>query len=668
MFPSLTESYFAAVAEASPDVMRILELDGTVEFMNARGLALLEIDRFDANRHRRWSDLWPEATRPELLASLEIAIVGGIGRFRGFCPTAKGKPRWWDSVVSPIRDDAGHVVRLLASSRDVTAEVRREERLRKAALRIRRAKADKARSLDHLRAAVDAMPGGIAFFDADDRLTMCNAAYEAACVRLGGDEIRVGRTYRQLLQRSLSLDLFPEALGREGEWLEANLAARERGEAREQMFSDGRWYRYEDCRLPDGGLISAAFDITALKGRERDMAAQAVVLAEAKAAAESASEAKSVFLANMSHEIRTPLNGILAMADLLCGKPLAPDAAEMAGVVRESALMLDHLLSDILDLARIESGDAVLDLGVFDLRKALENVIALARPRAAEKGLELTLAIGARLDQPVSGDVNRLKQLLNNLLSNAVKFTHEGSISLTASRQDGGTVRFTVEDTGVGFDPADKSRLFRRFEQMDPSITRRYGGSGLGLAICHQLAVLMEGTLDCDASPGRGARFWATVPLEQANEPDQAAGWSGPSALSSLRVLAADDHPANRKIVEMIMGSAGAETHLVTNGAEAVAACRSMAFDLVLMDIQMPVLDGLSAVREIRAWERAAGRWPVPILMLSANVQEEYVDEAAASGADGHVGKPVTADRLLSEIAQVLDHHHGDVRLAASGG
>jgi len=229
-------------------------------------------------------------------------------------------------------------------------------------------------------------------------------------------------------------------------------------------------------------------------------------------------------------------------------------------------------------------------------------------------------------------------------------------------------VRFTVEDTGIGFDAADKSRLFRRFEQNDPSITRRYGGSGLGLAISHQLAVLMEGTLDCDASPGRGARFWATIPLEHAKEPAHAGGRSGPSALSSLRVLAADDHPANRKIVEMIMGSAGAETHLVTNGAEAVAACRSMAFDLVLMDIQMPVLDGLSAVREIRAWERAAGRWPVPILMLSANVQKEYVDAAAASGADGHVGKPVTADRLLSEIAQVLDHHHGGARLAASGG
>jgi len=667
MFPSLTESYFAAVAEASPDVMRILELDGTVEFMNARGLAMLEIERFENNRRKRWPNLWPETTRPDLLAALETARNGGIGRFCGFCPTTRGKPRWWDSVVSPIRDEAGQVVRLLASSRDITAEVRREERLRKAALRIRRANADKARSLEHLRAALDAMPAGIAFFDAEDRLTICNAAYETACVGLESNNLCIGRTYAELLERSLSRGMFPEAVGGEAEWLAVQFAARRNGEAREQRFSDGRCYRFEDRRLPDGGLISAAVDITELKAREKDLSRQAGILAEAKAAAEAASEAKSVFLANMSHEIRTPLNGVMAMADLLCRRELPLQEREMAGVIRESALTLDHLLSDILDLARIESGAVAVEQRVFDLGHALETVIAPARFRAAEKGLELTLVTDPDLDLEVIGDVNRLKQILNNLLSNAVKFTTAGSVRLTATRREGRIMRFMVEDTGIGFDSGDKARLFRRFEQQDPSTTRRYGGSGLGLTISNQLATLMGGVLDCEGSPGKGACFWLDIPLARAEISPEAIAEPAHAPALSLRILVADDHPANRKIVELIMGSVGAKVHSVADGAEAVAAFRTATFDLVLMDIQMPVLDGLSAVREIRVWERTEGHSPTPILMLSANALPEHVAAATAAGADGHVSKPVTAERLLSRIEAALGCRDRDMPTARAG-
>ncbi len=657
MLPGLGEGYFAAVAEASQDVMRILALDGTVEYMNARGLELLEIAAFDRNKGRLWSDLWPVESRPLLLEALEEARHGRVGRFSAFCPTAKGRPRWWLTVVSPVRDEAGAVVRLLATSRDVSKEHHREQRLKNAFARAREAAAAEASYLAYLRGALEVLPAGLAFYDADDRLVIWNQPYVVAG---GADDghtnLRQGTSFTDLLRADLADGRHPEAEGREEAWIADRLAARrEAAEPREQQLSCGRWYRFEDRRLSDGGLVSVAIDITELRAREEASRQSAEALALAKSAAEAASEAKSEFLANMSHEIRTPLNGVIAVADLLCRRDLRPEDRSLAELIRSSGETLERLLSDILDLAKIESGAVVLEQVTFHLGDLVRGVVGLARLMADEKGLGLTLSVDPEMDRMVRGDPTRTKQILANLVSNAVKFTRTGSVDVRVIAGGDGGLRVEVQDTGVGFDPSQKDRLFRRFEQADGAITRQYGGSGLGLSICQQLVVLMGGELNCKSTPGRGSTFWVNLPLDLCDAvplPADESLLTMPG--QALRVLVADDHPTNRIVVDLMLKGFGADTRCVENGLEAVEAFRSEDFDLVLMDMQMPILDGLSAVREIRTWERNHQRPPVPLLMLTANTLPEHVAAALAAGADGHVGKPITVDRLSAAISEAF--------------
>ena len=663
MASEFNEGYFAAVARASQDVMRILNMDGVVEYMNEHGLELLEIDRFDANRGRRWQDLWPAKSRGALVAALERARQGEAAEFTAYCPTAKGRPRWWHTLVSPVRDGDGSVVRLLAVSRDVTAEHRREARLELALKRTREAEAAKDSYLMYLREALDVLPAGLAFYDAEDRLVIWNRQYVAAG---GTDEsatnLEVGLSFADLLRRDLADSRHPEAIGREEEWLTESLEARRRAQGpREQELANGQSYRFEDQRLSDGGSVSIAVNITALKRREAELEHTAQELTGAKAAAEAANQAKSEFLANMSHEIRTPLNGVVGMADLLCRSALPPKEREFAEIIRSSGQTLERLLSDILDLARVESGGVTLERTTLHLGDAIRSSVALSRLKAEEKGLDLRLSIDPVLDGPVEGDPTRIRQILTNLLSNAIKFTERGVVEVRAAVAHEGVMRLSVRDSGVGFDAADKARVFRRFEQADGSITRRFGGTGLGLAICRQLAELMGGSLDCTSAPGEGSTFWADLPLMLADAPQPtpveeqtAAEFDG-----ALRVLVADDHATNRKVVELILTGAGAETTCVEDGAQAIEAFRAGAFDLVLMDMQMPVLDGLSAVRAIRTWEVEQGRPPTVMMMLTANTLPEHVAAGVEAGADGHIPKPITAGRLLAAVDEALSGMRG---------
>jgi PAS domain S-box-containing protein len=661
--PDFSEGYFAAVARASQDVMRILTLDGMVEYMNERGLELLEIDRFETKQGQPWESLWPAKARPAIRTALDQARRGMAAEFTACGPTAKGSPRWWHTVVSPVRDAEGAVVRLLATSRDVTAERRRESGLQLAVKQAKEADAAKESYLSYLREALQVLPAGLAFYDPDDRLVVWNRQYVVA----GGagehsSSLEVGMAFTDLLRLDLAKGRHPEAAGREEDWLAERLAARrEASEPREQDQPDGRCYRFEDRPLPDGGMVSIAVDITGLKRREAELERNARELASAKAAAETANQAKSEFLANMSHEIRTPLNGVVGMADLLCRSGLPPREREFAEIIRTSGETLERLLSDILDLARVESGGVSLERTAFHLGDAVRSTVALSRLKVEEKGLRLRLDIDPGLDGFVEGDPTRTRQILTNLLSNAIKFTEAGVVEVSATVAREGVMRLSVRDSGVGFDPADKARVFRRFEQADGSITRRFGGTGLGLAICRQLAELMGGELDCTSAPGEGSTFWADLPLTQAQAPQatpaeqQAAEFDG-----ALRVLVADDHATNRKVVELILSGAGAETTCVEDGAQALAAFRAETFDVVLMDMQMPVLDGLSAVRAIRAWEAEQGRPPTLVLMLTANTLPEHVAAGAEAGADGHIPKPITASRLLAAVDDALSGMGGD--------
>jgi two-component system, sensor histidine kinase len=383
--------------------------------------------------------------------------------------------------------------------------------------------------------------------------------------------------------------------------------------------------------------------------------------------AELASRSKSEFLANMSHEIRTPLNGVVGVADMLAAADLPPREHGMAEIIRASGQSLERLLSDVLDLARVEAGQLTIEAAPFQAADLVRSVTALSRLRADEKGLALTSKIDPTLEGWFLGDAVRVRQILTNLVSNAVKFTERGGVTITAESPGPGLLRFGVADTGVGFDAAEKERLFGRFQQADGSITRRFGGSGLGLAISRQLAALMDGRLDCDSTLGGGSCFWFEAPFastepqaDQLREPQASA----PGARAT-RVLVADDHATNQTVVRMMLEQFGIEAVVVNDGAQAVAAMRSERFDAVLMDMQMPVMGGLEATRLIRAQEAETGSARTPILMLSANALAEHREAGRRVGADGHVSKPVTVAGLMTALNSVLAGETGDAERVA---
>ena len=508
-------------------------------------------------------------------------------------------------------------------------------------------------ALRHLREAIDAMPDGLGFYDGDDRLVIWNARYAEVSPELVST-LRVGVRFGAMLQLGLDKGLYPDAVGREKEWLAKRLSARRRlSNMVEQQITGDRWLRVQDRRTSNGGIVTVVNDITDLKRN-------AVSLAEARDNAETANRAKSEFLANMSHEIRTPLNGVIGLTQALARTPLAHDQREMLDLIQSSGQTLQTLLSDILDLARVESGRLEISDEPFDLARAVNDAAHLYGAPAADKGLQFFVEIDPSAQIWVRGDVVRLKQILTNLVSNAVKFTTVGFVSLTANvgsdRNGAPLMRFTVEDTGVGFDGATKARLFTRFEQADGSITRRFGGTGLGLAISSQLVEMMRGELDCESEPDGGSAFILTLPLVAAEAPVATAPEALPdhaTAPPPMRVLVADDHPTNRKVVELILSQSAIDLVQAVNGAEALEACRSQVFDLVLMDMQMPVMDGLAAVREIRLHEAMMGQSPTPIIMLTANALPDHIAASKAAGADRHLAKPFDAAELLALVAEL---------------
>ncbi len=416
---------------------------------------------------------------------------------------------------------------------------------------------------------------------------------------------------------------------------------------------------------PDGGMRS----VRSHGVSERDDAgntraifgvfADVTDLEQARRAAEAATEEKAAFLANMSHEIRTPLNGIIGFTDLLMqNAPADPKQRRHLELIQNAGYALLTVVNDILDFSKMDAGKVELEREVFAFVTFVDNTVSIVQGTAEAKGLALRVHLDRALSSYHCGDEGRLRQVLLNLLNNAVKFTASGSITVTVDRlsADGRNerLRVSVSDTGRGIEEGKETRLFQQFSQADASVSREYGGTGLGLAISKRLIELMGGEIGYASNEGRGSTFWFEVDLPIGEKPAELATPIAPAAVRSANILLAEDLPMNQELACAILEQAGHRVDIANDGGEAVVAVKAKDYDLVLMDIQMPKVDGLAATRRIRALKGSRGR--IPIIAMTANVLPEQVAEFRRAGMDGHVAKPINQPALHAAIAQVLDN------------
>jgi PAS domain S-box-containing protein len=430
--------------------------------------------------------------------------------------------------------------------------------------------------------------------------------------------------------------------------------------------ADGAALAFEGARSilygDDGcviGAVAALRDVTSRVALEDELRAR-------RAEAEAANEAKSQFLANMSHEIRTPLTGVVGFARILQGMTDLPDdaRAHVARIAKSGEALL-NVVNDILDFSKLEAGQMELDPQPFELATFFDETIDLIRPRAADKGLTVTLELSPGLPAHLGADAARLRQVLLNLLSNAVKFTSEGGVTVTAGYERR-QLRVEVTDTGPGIAPKAARRLFQRFSQVDDSNRRAHGGTGLGLAICKGLVEMMGGEIGLQSLPDHGSTFWFTVPAAAASgvatSTPSATGDDAPDfGAGALSILLVDDVAVNRELICAMLAPFDITVITATGGAKAVEAACAQPFDLILMDLQMPGMDGMAATKAIRA--NSDVNRATPILAISANVLSSQVEAARLAGMDDHIAKPINPTELLTKIGAWGYRAHGDAEL-----
>jgi PAS domain S-box-containing protein len=535
---------------------------------------------------------------------------------------------------SPQRDDAGRVTVLFGVFQDITEQ---EAALARARQNERR-----------YRLLADNMADVLARVKPDGHSNYISPAAEAI---IGYSRAEMFGTTAQTYVLEEDRPIF---MGAMAEVLETGenrrVQYRVRRKSGESIWVETQLQRVENSR-GEGEVIIVIRDISDRKILEDDLMA-------ARDRAEAAARAKSEFLANMSHELRTPLTSVVGFAGLLGqSRTLGDEERRYVERIAAGSEALLAVINDILDYSKLEAGAVELDPHRFDPLALAQAGVELMEGQCRSKGLDLRLETDLDMPEGLIGDSARLRQVLLNFLSNAVKFTASGGVTVSASCEPGTDGRvwlsMSVKDTGVGVSDEQVEQLFDRFTQADASTTRTFGGTGLGLAISRQLVEMMGGEIGAFGRPGEGSTFWFQVPLPLADAGEERGGVEAVAAVGAARILMADDAPANRELVSVLLGGMGLTVDTVENGAEAVEAVRQEAYDLVLMDVHMPVMDGLDAARAIRALGGAAGR--IPIIALTANVGREQVQTCLEAGMNGHLAKPIDVSHMARTLSQWLN-------------
>ncbi|MBF0187258.1 MAG: PAS domain S-box protein [Magnetococcales bacterium] len=564
-----------------------------------------------------------------------------------------GEERWILERGFPVIDDTGRVDRICGVAADITHRKNTEHSLQRTTRRIRLQSA----RMDSL---LQSMPDGVFFKDYDGRYLMVNRAFEKMLERKRTELI--GKLDREILPINLV-----ETAIRHDTWVMTQKSAMRI--SWQLTNSQENLRHFETIKSPiyddEGGLlglVGVTRDMTGHKRIERE-------LQNARQEAELANRAKSDFLASMSHEIRTPLNSILGLNELLMETPLDGEQKEYLVTTRKAGESLLAVINDVLDLSKIEAGQFDLEHERLDLHDLVRGTLSILTPQAMEKENVLVHRIDTEVPQWVRGDAGRLRQVLLNLIGNANKFTESGAIDVALVPQEEDSYLFSISDTGVGIPEEKLEMIFHPFCQADSFTTRRFGGTGLGLTICKHLIDGMGGTVSVDSVEGEGSVFRFSVPLPMARAPDQEESIDTPvAALSDAgdhthektmtrHILLADDASDNQLLVTAYLKKRkDYALTCVNDGQAAVDAVRQQEFDLVLMDIQMPVMDGYEATSVIRKLERDLARTPVPIVALSAHAMREAIDRAHEAGCNGYLAKPIKKQRLLEVLERILDH------------